>query len=154
MDLVYGTPVLAAIEFKYPREPTEKNLPWTMVLGHILKDLYRLSLLPHGDRVFALLETDRLRRYLAGAASSYGIDLDRDAVVLDPHAAALLPATASAVIGPDLLRRRVTAARLCHLPVGPSAQLSVYLVDGPTETATEAAPSALHHEPAAAPPHG
>jgi hypothetical protein len=40
---VGGEPPSALIEFKFPREPTEQNAAWTMALGEVLKDFYRLA---------------------------------------------------------------------------------------------------------------
>lgn len=128
VDLVVGKAPEVAIEFKYPREPNEKNAAWTMALGEVLKDLYRLSVLPVGERLFVYVETERLGQYMAGAAARYGLNLDVDEVVLDPRAAGLLPRTAAEIIGPDLLARRVTARRLHRLSVGEGLRLSVYLV--------------------------
>jgi hypothetical protein len=46
VDLVVSEPELAAIEFKYPREPRETNAAWTQHLGEALKDFYRLARMP------------------------------------------------------------------------------------------------------------
>lgn len=135
VDLVVGEPPVAAIEFKYPREPNEQNAAWTMTLGEVLKDLYRLALLPNGDRVFVYLESDRLHRYMTGAAVRYGFDLDRDDVVLEPSGAAVLPASAAQIVGPALLASRVAASRLTTIPVGQGLRLSVYVVE-PAASAT------------------
>ena len=134
IDLVVGTPPQAFVELKYPREPHEQNAAWTMALGEVLKDLYRLSQLPTGDRLFVYVETARLHRYMAGAAIKYGLNLDVEQVVLDPKAARTLPPTAAQIIGLELLARRVTAKRLHVLPIGEQLRLSVYLVDGAQET--------------------
>lgn len=97
IDLVVGlnSPAdRAVIELKYPREPSEVNAAWTMTLGEVLKDRYRLALTPgEADRLFVYLESPRLRRYMSGAARRYGLDLDADQVVLNPAAAAALPRT-------------------------------------------------------------
>ncbi len=106
-----------------------------MTLGEVLKDLYRLALLPDGDRVFVYLESDRLHRYMAGATVRYGFDLDRDDVVLEPSGAAVLPASAAQIVGPALLASRVTASRLTTIPVGQGLRLSVYVVE-PASSAT------------------
>lgn len=131
VDLVVGSPPTGLIELKFPREPTEKNAAWTMALGEVLKDLYRLAVLPDGDRMFVYVETARLNQYMAGAAARFGLNLDTDDVVLAPAAALTLPPTAAQIIGTDLLARRVTAKRLYVLPVGDALRLSVYLVDAP-----------------------
>lgn len=142
IDLVVGNPPEALVELKYPREPNEQNAAWTMALGEVLKDVYRLSLIPTGDKVFVYVETARLHRYMAGAAARYGLTLDADEVTLEPDAARSLPLTAAQIIGPELLGRRVTATRLHVLPIGEDLRLSVYLVDGPGEVRAAGASSA------------
>lgn len=151
VDLVVGSPPTGLIEFKYPREPNEQNAAWTMTLGEVLKDLYRLAVLPDGDRVFVFVETARLYRYMTGAATRFGLSLDSDDVALEPAAARTLPPTAAQIIGPELLARRVTAKRLCVMPVGDALRLSVYLVDAagqalPPQSAPEVAPAAAGSE--------
>jgi hypothetical protein len=62
---VGGRPPAALIEFKFLREPNEKNAAWTMVLGEVLKGFYRLATCPGPvDRLFVYLESTRLRRYM------------------------------------------------------------------------------------------
>lgn len=55
-----------------PREPSEQNAAWTETLGEVLKDLYRLARIPAGDRIFVYLESERLRRYMAGRQHATG----------------------------------------------------------------------------------
>ncbi|XVS61853.1 hypothetical protein ACQPYE_26640 [Actinosynnema sp. CA-299493] len=131
VDLVVGRPSpVALIELKFPREPNEVNAAWTMALGEVLKDFYRLAAYPgEVDRVFVYVESDRLRRYMAGAARRYGVDLDTDTVALTPAGVAGLPATALGIIGPDLVRHHVTATRLVVVPVDDTLRLTVYHVD-------------------------
>jgi hypothetical protein len=117
IDLVVGgdRPV-ALIEFKYPREPNLVNAAWTMTLGEVLKDFYRLAAHPGVvDRVFVYVETAHLRRYMAGVAARHGVDLDVDAVVLEPVQVAALPRTATSIIGLQS-SARVTARRLTVHP--------------------------------------
>jgi hypothetical protein len=74
---VGGQPPSALVEFKIPREPSEKNAAWTMVLCEVLKDLYRLASCPgEVDRLFVYLESARLQRYMASSADRYGLRLD------------------------------------------------------------------------------
>ncbi len=141
IDLVVGNPPEALVELKYPREPNEQNAAWTMALGEVLKDLYRLSLIPTGDKLFVYVETARLRRYMAGAAARYGLNLDVDEVTLEPDAALSLPLTAAQIIGPELVARRVTATRLHVLAIGEDVHLSVYLVAGPVPAGATGATS-------------
>lgn len=133
-------PPAALVEFKFPREPSEKNAPWTMVLGEVLKDFYRLASCPGDpDRLFVFVESSRLRTYLAGAAERYGLRLDADRVELRldadrvelrPAAAAQLPTTAAQIVGTDLAACQVTAQRMHMLDIDDALRLSVYLVDG------------------------
>lgn len=131
VDLVIGgEPPTALIEFKYPREPNEKNAAWTMALGEVLKDLYRLAAYPgEADRLFVYAETNRLQRYMAGAAQRYSLDLDADFVSLQPVNADRLPTTAAQIIGADLAAKHVTARRLTVIDVDSALRLSVYTVD-------------------------
>lgn len=84
VDLVAGDdPPAALLEFKFPREPSETTSPRTMLLGHVLKDLYRLAVYPGDvDRLFVYVQTAGLRAYMIGAAKKYDLDLDRDRVKL------------------------------------------------------------------------
>lgn len=131
IDLVAGGPPPAAfLEFKYPREPVEKNAAWTMMLGEVLADFYRLAACPGPvDRLFVYVESDRLHRYIARAAGRYGIRLDVDYVSLRPDDAVRLPATAARSIGRGLAQYHVSAGRLVVIDVDETLRLSVYAVD-------------------------
>lgn len=131
VDLVAGgQPPDVVIEFKFPREPSEKNAAWTMALGEVLKDLYRLAAYPGGvDRLFVYVETTRLARYMAGAARRYGLDLHAEHVALRPADAAGLPMTAARIIGTELAARHVTARRISLVTVDHGLHLAVYRVD-------------------------
>ncbi|MGI5499350.1 hypothetical protein [Lentzea sp. CA-135723] len=130
VDLAVGRPRPSAlIEFKFPREPNVMNAAWTMALGEVLKDFYRLASYPGDvDRIFVHVESGPLRRYLAGVARRCGVDLDTDGVELVPTAVAGLPATALKAIGTDLARHRVTATRVAVIPIDDTLRLSVYRV--------------------------
>lgn len=129
IDLVVGiAQSIALMELKYPREPNPPNAAWTMTLGEVLKDLYRLAAYPGAvDRVFVYVETAHLRRYMTGVAARYGVNLDTDIVILRPAAITALPSTATAVIGPQLVAHQVTAQRLALLPIDESLRLAVYI---------------------------
>lgn len=130
VDLVVGDerPV-ALIELKYPREPNPANAAWTMTLGEVLKDFYRLAAYPGDvDRVFVYVETAHLRRYMAGVATRHGVDLDTDAVTLRPGEVTALPSTATSIIGAQMTAQ-VTAQRLALLPVDDDLRLAVYRVN-------------------------
>jgi hypothetical protein len=139
VDLVVGRPSpVALIELKFPREPNEVNAAWTMALGEVLKDFYRLAAYPgEVDRVFVYVESTRLRGYMAGVARRHGVDLDTDTVALTPAAVAGLPAMALGIIGADLARHSVTATRLALIPVDDTLRLTIYHVD-PLATAQTA----------------
>jgi hypothetical protein len=131
IDLVFGKPdPRVLVEFKFPREPSEKNAAWTMVLGEVLKDLYRLASVP-GDatRLFVYLEGSRLRTYMAGAAQRFGLNVDADVVALRPEDAAKLPSTAAAIVGAELAANHVTATRVFDREVLDGLHLAVYVVD-------------------------
>ncbi|GLY85988.1 hypothetical protein Airi02_039170 [Actinoallomurus iriomotensis] len=127
---VGGRPPAALVEFKFPREPNEKNAAWTMVLGEVLKDFYRLAICPGSvDRLFVYLESIRLRRYMTGATQRYGLDLNADQIVLHPTEVVSLPATAARIIGADLAAHHVTAQRVMQADIDDDLRLSVYMVD-------------------------
>lgn len=131
VDLVVGgEPPAAIVEVKYPRERDERNEAWTMALGEILKDFYRLALCPGiADRLFVYVEVGRLRRYMARIARSYGIDFDADTMVLRPSDSAKLPTTATGIIGADLAAHHVTASRIVLIEVDDNLRLAVYRVN-------------------------
>lgn len=138
IDLAVGQPPAVLVEFKYPREPTEKNAAWTMTLGEVLKDFYRLAAYPGPvTRVFAYAESRRLRRYMLGAAERYGLDIDRSAIAISPAAVDALPNTARDIIG-AASATPVTARRLTVAEVDEDLRLSVYIVDGSAEITTGA----------------
>jgi hypothetical protein len=148
IDLVVGNDFV--VEFKYPREPKEQNAAWTMALGEVLKDFYRLAVLP-GDahRLFVLVESNRLRDYIARSADRYGMHLDVDHVELHPDAARTLPATASAIIGSALAEHRITAHRSAALDIDADLRLLAYQVD-PVDGATDTVIDEAVAEPEAA----
>jgi hypothetical protein len=108
--------LVPSVELKYPREPNLANAAWTTSLGEVLKDLYRLVAYPGAvDRVFVYLETAHLRRYMAGVAHRYGVDLDADTVVLRPVEVAALPSTATGTpFTPDHDRLTMEAPCVVH----------------------------------------
>lgn len=144
VDLVAGDdPPTALLEFKFPREPSETIGPRTMLLGHVLKDLYRLAVYPgDADRLFVYVQTAGLRAYMIGAAKKYDLDLDRDRVKLAATSVAKLPPTAAQIIGPELAAHDVVARRIALVTVDDTLRLAVYAVDpiatavSPTQRAT------------------
>jgi len=130
IDLAVGDPPAVIVEFKYPREPVQKNAAWTMTLGEVLKDFYRLAAYPgQVTRVFIYAESRRLRRYMLGAAERYGIDIDRPAVLLLAEAIEALPTTAREIIG-GLCVGPLAADRVALTEVDEDLRLSVYFVAG------------------------
>lgn len=73
VDLVVTSPELAAIEFKYPREPRQTNAAWTQHLGESLKDFYRLASMPAGfsQRWCVQLWSRRVNAYFDGVGDSH-----------------------------------------------------------------------------------
>lgn len=127
---VGGDRPLAVIELQYPREPNPANAAWTMTLGEVLKDFYRLAAYPGvADRVFVYVETDHLRRYMLGVTARHGVNLDVDTVHLRPAEIAALPTTATGIIGPQLVGHSVTAQRFAVLPIDDTLRLAVYHVN-------------------------
>jgi hypothetical protein len=150
---VGGEPPSALIEFKFPREPTEQNAAWTMALGEVLKDFYRLATCPgDADRLFVYIETNRLRRYMAGAADRYGLDLDVEQVALHPADAARLPTTAARIIGVELAAHHVVAQRIRLVTIDDGLRLALYVVDPLGKPHGEAARLAVE-ESSPAPPN-
>jgi hypothetical protein len=131
VDLVAGhDPPTALLEFKFPREPSETTGPRTMLLGHVLKDLYRLAVYPGDvDRLFVYVQTAGLRAYMIRAAKKYDLDLDRDRVNLAATNVAKLPPTAAQIIGPELAAHDVVARRIALVAVDDTLRLAVYAVD-------------------------
>ncbi|MGP3955853.1 hypothetical protein ACTWPT_07630 [Nonomuraea sp. 3N208] len=130
IDLVADGHPPVLVEFKFPREPNEQNAAWTMALGEVLKDFYRLAAFPGAaERLFVYVETARLRRYMAGAAQRYGMAIDTEQVVLCPADAARLPTTAAQIIGAELVAHHVQARRASLLDVDDGLRLAVYVVD-------------------------
>lgn len=130
IDLLVGRdhPV-ALIELKYPREPNPANAAWTMALGEVLRDFYRLASYPGAlDRVFVYVETDPLRRYTIGAARRYGVAPQGDTITLRHAEIGALPATATNIIGRDLITHHVTAHRIAQLAVDDTLRIAVYHV--------------------------
>ncbi len=134
IDLAVGQPPAVLVEFKYPREPVDKNAAWTMALGEVLKDFYRLAAYPGSvTRIFVYAESRRLRRYMLGAAERYGVDIDRPMVSLEPDAVAALPNSARDILG-SLSVGTVTAERVALVEVDQELRLTVYVVDGSPAT--------------------
>lgn len=147
IDLVAGgEPPEVVIELKYPREPNVKNAAWTMMLGEVLKDLYRLAVVP-GDveRLFVYAETRQLRDYMDRVARRGGMDLDVDNVVLRPEIAQALPTTAAVIIGTELAAHHATAKRIATHEVDGDLRLAVYQVDALGVPPTPAAEVAAAH---------
>jgi hypothetical protein len=154
IDLAIGEPPAVLVEFKYPREPAEKNAAWTMTLGEVLKDFYRLAAYPgEVSRMFVFAESRRLRRYMLGAAERYGIDIDRPAVLLRADAVAALPTTARDIIA-SLSVGPVAAERVALTEVDEDLRLSIYRVAGtayanvPTHTSSTPPPDGSPPNPA------
>lgn len=103
VDLVIATEPRAAIEFKYPREPREKNAAWTLHLGELLKDFYRLAYMSDDfeERWCVQLLTPRLQRYLIGVQARHQVRVAVEPggiTRLDPAIIANLPLTAGKLL--------------------------------------------------------
>jgi hypothetical protein len=134
IDLAVGDPVKTAIEFKYPREPTEVNAAWTQHLGELMKDYFRLAALPETveTRWCVQLRSARLRRYLDGVAENHGVRLvvpAGDTATLSAQSIAGVPATARNLIGAWASLPGIVRARCVNvLDVGAGLQLVTHEV--------------------------
>lgn len=134
IDLAVGRPVMAAVEFKFPREPVATNAAWTQHLGELLKDFYRLAHLPMhvSERWCVQVISERMRRYLDGVADRCGVRLAMTAgetTVLEPGIHGVLPATAARLVSPWVNSEAVTARCTDVLAAGAGLRLVLHRVD-------------------------
>jgi hypothetical protein len=131
VDLVVGDPTTTAVEFKFPREPVEKNAAWTQALGEVMKDYYRVAVLPPDvqTRLTVLVSTARLRRYLGGVADRHGVDVLAGQLKLIPAQVLALPPTALRILGEWARTVEVTAHALPVAKVDEDVWLQPYRVD-------------------------
>lgn len=134
IDLAVGEPVRTAVEFKFPREPSETNAAWTQHLGELLKDFYRLAHLPASveERWCVQVVSERLRRYLDGVETRHGVRLSMtagDVTTLPQEIHQLLPRTAATILAPWALSPGAVFARCAHtLDAGAGMRLVVHSV--------------------------
>lgn len=134
VDLIVFEPELAAIEFKFPREPRETNAAWTQHLGEVLKDFFRLAHMPDGfvHRWCVQLLSTRMRRYLDGVAERHGVRLGLAAgsdTLLDPASIRALPATARKGLSRWLDELPPIHARcIAAHPIGTDLRLTIHTV--------------------------
>lgn len=127
IDLTAGLPPSDFIEFKYPREPNEKNAAWTMTLGEVLKDFYRLAIIEgQVRRQVILVTTNRLRRYLESSVRRHRLVLSPERVELVPETIASLPATAGRALT-GLHSHHVIATGATYV-IDDDLRLTAYLV--------------------------
>jgi hypothetical protein len=144
VDLVVTKPTLAAVEFKFPREPRETNAAWTQHLGEVLKDFYRLAAMPAevGDRWCVLLLSNRMRRYLDGVSNRHNVHVGSAAGELtriDPDQVRGLPTTAVRILSRWMDRLPVLEARCAAVHrVGNDLRLVIHAVQ-PFASRTDAA---------------
>lgn len=74
LDLTVDGPSGTVIELKYPRDSRTGFSPDTMTLGELLRDFCRVAVVDASDRWVVQVINPRLARYLAGAASRFGMD--------------------------------------------------------------------------------
>lgn len=107
IDLVIknGDTVTAAIEFKYPRDPSSAGAADTMTYGELVADLYRLAVLPSNwDRFAVQLIEPRLAGHLTAVTRKVPWVFQPDAsFTMTPTAWTDLPKTAGACV-PESLR--------------------------------------------------
>jgi hypothetical protein len=135
VDLVVSGAGLSAVEFKFPREPREKNAAWTQHLGEALKDLYRLAHMPRefADRWCVQLLSTRMLSYLDGVADRHGVRFGLtpgSTTVLEPSRVRALPGTAHKGLGRWLDDLPVVRARcVASHRIGDQLQLVLHTVD-------------------------
>jgi hypothetical protein len=128
VDLAIETDPAAVVEFKFPRDPTNSGAADTMTLGEVLRDFYRLALLPTSERWVVLLLDARLLRYVRAAAQRYDLgwadDLGSELTLTS--AIDGLPKTARDALGAALPKTDVTASCLVAADAGPGLTLLAY----------------------------
>ena len=99
-----------------------------MTLGEVLRDFYRLALLPVAERWVVLLLDARLLRYVRAAAQRYDLGWadDLGAELTLTSAVDGLPKTARDALGAALPKTDVTASCLVAADAGPGLTLLAY----------------------------
>lgn len=128
VDLAIDADPPAVVEFKFPRDPTNSGAADTMTLGEVLRDFYRLALLPVSERWVVLLLDARLLRYVRAAAQRYGLGWSDDlgAELTLTSATDGLPKTARDALGAALPKMDVAASCLVAADAGPGLTLLAY----------------------------
>lgn len=98
IDLFVDAPSGTAVEFKFPREPSEKNAADTMAFGETLKDFYRLAHLDVTDAWAVQLLRPSFVRYLNRRAELDWKTQPGEVLVLPAGLAERLPVSASAAL--------------------------------------------------------
>ena len=98
IDLLVDPPGGAAVEFKFPREPSEMNAADTMAFGEVLRDFYRLARLDVADAWAVQLLRPAFRRYLARRSELIWTDASGGVLVLPAALREALPASARAAV--------------------------------------------------------
>lgn len=94
VDLFVDAPSGSAIEFKFPREPSEKNAADTMAFGEMLRDFYRLARLPVADAWAVQLLRPAFVRYFSRRTELRWTAEWADTLVLPQGLPAALPTSA------------------------------------------------------------
>jgi len=134
VDLVVSDLEPAAVEFKFPREPREKNAAWTQHLGEALKDFYRLAHMPPEfvHRWCVQLLSTRMRRYLDGVTDRHGVRFGLttgSVTVLDPGRVRALSATTQKGLARWLDELPPIHARCVAVhPIGSNLRLTAHTV--------------------------
>jgi hypothetical protein len=117
IDLVVDPPDGVAVEFKFPREPNEKNAAYTMLFGEMLRDLYRLSMLPAAEAWAVQLLRPSFQRHLAGRREVNWVTEPGQTLRLRRDLADVLPLSARRCL-PDGVRHEVNADCVVSEAVG------------------------------------
>ncbi len=96
VDLMVDPPAGAAVEFKFPREASEKNAADTDAFGETLRDFYRLARLDVGEAWAVQVLRPAFVRYLRARSEVRWTAAPGETLVLPAGLSAVLPASARA----------------------------------------------------------
>jgi hypothetical protein len=100
IDLVVDPPHGAAVEFKFPREPSETNAADTQAFGETLRDLYRLARLEVAEAWAVQLLRPALYRYLSRRSELAWTASPGTTLLLPAGLRDRLPASARGILPP------------------------------------------------------
>lgn len=131
IDLVVDDPPTVAIEFKYPRGARVLNTPYTMVLGSLIADFYRLARLEFPESWVVQVAGSDILAYLKRKAGSSWSWTSGGRFTIDEATRAALPETARRKI-PDWAIGMTVAADCVRASVLGDLTLAAYRIEAPT----------------------